>query len=110
MAGKSFCGAVNDHVITESDRILEHWRGESVVNDGDEFVFLGEGHGFVNIDEAKSGIGGRFDVKNFGTRREKNFDGGEIGADLADGDAHVGENIETPTNPTLRLEIGRAHV
>jgi len=42
--------------------------------------FFGEGHGFVNIDEAKRGIGGRFDRKelsNAGVTRF--FDSGEIG-------------------------------
>jgi len=32
--------------------------GESVVNDGNEFVFFGEGHGFVNIDERSVGFVG----------------------------------------------------
>ncbi len=56
-------------------------------------MFFGEGHGFVNIDEAKSGIGGRFDVKNFRTGRNKILDAREIGANLTDGDPHVGKNV-----------------
>ena len=47
----------------------------------------------MNIHEAKRGIRGRFDVENFRTRGNKIFDAGEIGSNLADGDAHVGENI-----------------
>jgi len=40
----------------------------------------------LNIDEAKRGICGRFDVKNSRTRRDEVFDSGEIGSDVADGD------------------------
>src|SRR6266567_5980537 len=43
VAGKSFCGAVHNHVVAERDGILQNRRGESVVNDGDELVFSGEG-------------------------------------------------------------------
>ena len=93
VARKGFCGAVNDHVVAEGDGILQDRRGKSVVDDGDEFVFLGEGHRFVNIDEAKRGVGGRFDVENFRTRRDEIFHACEIGSDVADGDTHVGENV-----------------
>src|SRR5207302_11440716 len=53
VAGKSFCGTVNDHVVAECDGTLQDRRGESVVDDGTERVFLRQGHGFVNTDETK---------------------------------------------------------
>ena len=56
-------------------------------------MLFGEGDGFVDVDEAQRGVGGRFDVKSFCAGRHELFDAGEIGADLADGNAHVGKNI-----------------
>src|SRR5580698_3243003 len=59
MAGESFGGAVDDHVEAERERLLEDWRCEGVIDDGDEVVFFGKGDGFLEIDEADGGIGWR---------------------------------------------------
>jgi len=108
VASKSFCGAVNDHVITRGNGILQNRGGKSVVDDGNELVFLGKRHGSVNIDEAKRGVSGRFDVKNFRTRRDELFHAGQIGSDLADGDAHVGENVAHQAKRTA-VELCRGY-
>ena len=68
VAGKIFCGAVDDHVEAEFDRFLQHGGGESVVNHRDQVVFLGERDGFPEIDETQGGIGGRFDVERLRAR------------------------------------------
>ena len=68
VAGEAFGGAVDDHVETERERLLQDRSGEGVVDDGDEIVFFGEGDGFVEVDEADGGIGGRLDVEDFGER------------------------------------------
>jgi hypothetical protein len=59
---------VDDHVEAEREWILEDGSGEGVVDDGDEVVLFGEGDGFLKIDEADSGVSGRFDVEDFGER------------------------------------------
>ena len=94
---------MNHHVVAERDGILQERRCKSVVDDGDEFVFFGERHGFVNIDEAEGGVSGRFDVKNFRTRRDKILNTREIGANLPDGDPHVGKDV---AHQAIRAAVG----
>ena len=55
---------MNDDVGPESDGALQVWRQESVVHDKHGIVLGGElSHG-SNVGDAKSGIGGRFDVQH----------------------------------------------
>src|SRR5260370_30661466 len=45
VASQGFGGTVDDHVVAEGDGVLQDGRGKCVVNDGNEFVFFGEGYG-----------------------------------------------------------------
>src|SRR5882762_2824193 len=93
MAGEILGGAVDDDVEAKFDRLLQNGSGESVVDDRDEIVVLGEGDGSFKIYEAQRGVGGRFDVQNFAARSDQAFDAVERRADVADSDAHVRKNI-----------------
>src|SRR5580698_7710453 len=78
---------------TTMSKPRESGRCKGVVDDGDEIVFFGKGDGFLEIDEAHGGIGGRLDVEDFGERGEQAVEPGEIGLDLAHGDAKAGEDV-----------------
>src|SRR4029077_6400083 len=80
-------------VEAQRERLLQDGRCEGVVDDGDQVVFFGESDGFFQIDEAKSWVGGRFDVENFASRSDQALYSFERSGDVAHGNAHVGEDI-----------------
>src|SRR6201999_2997860 len=58
-----------------------------------EVVLFGEGDGFLEVDEADGGVGWRLELEDCGEREEQAVEPGEVGLDLADGDAETGEDV-----------------
>src|SRR5579872_1094732 len=107
MAGESLGGAVDDHVEAERERLLQDRCCKSVVDDGDEIVFFGEGDGLLEIDEAHGRVGRRLDVEDFGERGQQAVEAIQVGFDLADGDAEAGENVaHEPVRAAVELRGG----
>ena len=69
--GEPFGHAVDDHVESIVDWILQDGRRESVIHDADEVMFAREGCRLAQIDKIQRRIRGRFHVEAFRFRREQ---------------------------------------
>src|SRR5438046_7996693 len=73
VAAEIFGGAVNDHIETDFDGLLQDGRGEGIVNDRYELVFFCESDGFLKVNETQCRIGWGLDIQNFGAWGDLTF-------------------------------------